>query len=58
MAASEQTTPANQSAKDSSTVRVIAVTGGKGGVGKSNVSINLGIALAQLNQRVMLLDAD
>ena len=58
LAASEQTTPANQSAKDSSTVRVIAVTGGTGGVGKSNVSINLGIALAQLNQRVMLLDAD
>ncbi len=39
-------------------VRVIAVTGGKGGVGKTNVSINLSIALAQLKQRVLLLDAD
>ena len=58
LAASEQTTPTNQSAKNSSTVRVIAVTGGKGGVGKSNVSINLGMALAQLKQRVVLLDAD
>ena len=39
-------------------VRVIAVTGGKGGVGKSNVSINLGVAMAELGRRVMLLDAD
>lgn len=39
-------------------VRVVAVTGGKGGVGKTNVSINLSIALAQLKQRVLLLDAD
>lgn len=42
----------------SKAVRVIAVTGGKGGVGKTNVSINLGIALAQKQQRVLLLDAD
>jgi flagellar biosynthesis protein FlhG len=39
-------------------VRVIAVTGGKGGVGKTNISINLGVALAELGRRVMLLDAD
>jgi len=39
-------------------VQVIAVTGGKGGVGKSNVSVNLSIALAQLRRRVVLLDAD
>ncbi|MGB5326319.1 MAG: MinD/ParA family protein [Pseudomonadales bacterium] len=39
-------------------MRVIAVTGGKGGVGKSNVSINLGLALAAQGQRVLLLDAD
>lgn len=39
-------------------IQVIAVTGGKGGVGKSNVSVNLSVALAQLQQRVMLLDAD
>ncbi len=39
-------------------VQVIAITGGKGGVGKSNVSVNLGIALAQKGRRVVLLDAD
>jgi flagellar biosynthesis protein FlhG len=39
-------------------VQVVAVTGGKGGVGKTSVSINLGIALAQLGRRVVLLDAD
>jgi flagellar biosynthesis protein FlhG len=39
-------------------VQVIAVSGGKGGVGKSNISVNLSIALAQLRRRVVLLDAD
>ncbi|MCP4283744.1 MAG: MinD/ParA family protein [Gammaproteobacteria bacterium] len=39
-------------------VRVVAVTGGKGGVGKTNVSVNLAVAMADLGKRVMLLDAD
>ncbi|WP_425325709.1 MinD/ParA family protein [Piscirickettsia salmonis] len=38
--------------------QVIAVTGGKGGVGKTNISVNLSIALARQGQSVMLLDAD
>ncbi len=39
-------------------VQVIAVTGGKGGVGKTNVSVNLSIALARRGHRVALFDAD
>lgn len=38
--------------------RVITVTSGKGGVGKSNFSVNLSIALSDLKQRIILLDAD
>ncbi len=39
-------------------VQVIAVTSGKGGVGKTNVSINLATALAHRGRSVMLMDAD
>lgn len=39
-------------------VQVIAVSGGKGGVGKTNVSINLAVSLAEIGRRVMVLDGD
>ncbi len=39
-------------------VQVIAVTGGKGGVGKTSVSVNLAVSLANLGKKVVLLDAD
>ncbi len=39
-------------------IKVVAVTGGKGGVGKTNVSVNLSVALAELRRRVVLMDAD
>jgi flagellar biosynthesis protein FlhG len=39
-------------------VRVIAVSGGKGGVGKTSVAVNLGLALSASGQQVMLLDGD
>ncbi len=39
-------------------VRVIAVASGKGGVGKTNVSVNLGVALSKMGNRVLLMDAD
>lgn len=38
--------------------KVISITGGKGGVGKTNVSLNLAMALAQLGKKVLVLDAD
>ena len=44
--------------KQTHPVKVIAVTGGKGGVGKTNVSVNLAVALSEMDQRVVLLDAD
>ncbi len=43
---------------DARAVQVVAVSGGKGGVGKTNVSVNLSVALCMLGRRVALLDAD
>lgn len=38
--------------------RTIAITGGKGGVGKTSVALNLALTLARGNKRVLLLDGD
>ena len=38
--------------------RIVVITSGKGGVGKTTCTANLGMALAQRNQRVAVLDAD
>lgn len=38
--------------------RVITVTSGKGGVGKSGIAVNLAIRLAKMNKRVIIFDAD
>jgi len=38
--------------------RVIAVTSGKGGVGKTNVSVNLALAFANRGKKILLFDAD
>jgi flagellar biosynthesis protein FlhG len=39
-------------------VRVMAVTSGKGGVGKSNITVNLAVAMAQNGENVIVMDAD
>jgi flagellar biosynthesis protein FlhG len=45
-------------ARPAGAARVIAVSSGKGGVGKSNISVNLAARLAKMGRRVVLLDAD
>lgn len=38
--------------------RVVTITSGKGGVGKTTTAANIGVALARANQRVVMIDAD
>jgi len=48
----------NQLIQEKSTCEIIAITSGKGGVGKTFLSINFAIYLAQLKKKILLLDAD
>lgn len=44
--------------KDKRPQRIISIASGKGGVGKTNIAVNLAIALNELGQNVLLIDAD
>lgn len=50
--------PEAAEAERSGLVKIFAVVSGKGGVGKTNVSVNLSIAMAKRGKKVLLMDAD
>ena len=45
-------------AKGAKKTRIITITSGKGGVGKTNVSVNMALAYARLGKKVVVMDAD
>lgn len=51
-------TQAQRAPEQARRTRIIAVASGKGGVGKTNLSVNLAIAYARLGRRVVVMDAD
>lgn len=58
MTAPETTISATVNQAQTQRARTIAITGGKGGVGKSNIAVNVALELAMAGWRVSLLDAD
>jgi flagellar biosynthesis protein FlhG len=54
---SSEKTP-KTAARDTKKTRIITVTSGKGGVGKTNLSVNMALAYARLGKKVVVMDAD
>src|SRR5947207_13170150 len=54
----DQATQLRDLARKESRASVIAITSGKGGVGKSNIAVNLAVKFAGAGKDVVLLDAD
>ncbi len=55
---SEKSAVLTDAAKTGRRRKIIAITSGKGGVGKSNIAVNLGITLTRFGHRVLIVDAD
>jgi septum site-determining protein MinD len=58
MAANMGAAGAGTPRKPATGAKVVTITSGKGGVGKTTTTANVGVALARMNQRVVLIDAD
>ncbi|MGP0064856.1 MAG: P-loop NTPase, partial [Isosphaeraceae bacterium] len=56
--AEDEPDPVANAAGSARTTRSLLFTSGKGGVGTSNLVLNLAIALGELGQRVLVVDAD
>ncbi|MCL2276930.1 MAG: MinD/ParA family protein [Treponema sp.] len=50
--------PVKTTVKSADKARIITVTSGKGGVGKTNLSVNMALAFARLGKKVIVMDAD
>jgi len=58
VAAGEAAAPSAASPVPKESARIIAVTSGKGGVGKSNLTVNLALAFLAEGKKVLVIDAD
>src|SRR5215471_15163236 len=56
--ASKSSSSARASVNPADKARIITVTSGKGGVGKTNLSVNMALAFARLGKKVIVMDAD